>query len=73
VGHSRQPCTPYICQWRHVTDEYSAHIFIGDVALAMNIWGGSKLNWTGPIFVSVPCIFIGFGTGEYNLNYIGRY
>jgi hypothetical protein len=30
---------PYIRQWSHVTDEYTWHVFVGDVAPPTNIWG----------------------------------
>jgi hypothetical protein len=29
----------YIRQWSHVTDEYTWHVFVGDVAPPTNIWG----------------------------------
>jgi hypothetical protein len=60
-----QPCTPYIHRWGHVTDEYRPHIFVGDVAPPLNIWGGSKSNRTAHIVVVETYIFVDLGTDEY--------
>jgi hypothetical protein len=73
AGCTGHPYAPYIRRWCCATDEYSPHIFIGDMATLMNIWDVSKSNRTGPLFVSVPHIFVGLGTDEYNFKYIHRY
>jgi hypothetical protein len=48
------PNAAYIYQRRHIINEYRSHIFIGDVAESMNIWGKSKSNRTTHIFVGIP-------------------
>jgi hypothetical protein len=60
------PDPPYSRRWCYVTDEYRPRIFVSDVVSPMNIWDGSKLNWTAHIFIGVR-------PKPTNINYIRRF